>query len=294
MRSNILVFIRRSSFVYLFVILAAAFGLESVEASSTEPHTGVVTAADGVLLHYSTYGAGSPALILVHGISCDRSYWKEQVAPFSRDFRVVTMDLAGHGESGLGRKEWTIEAYGSDVAAVVEALDLKSGHSMGGAVILKAARRLPGRVKGLVIVDTYEDFATWWTTEEMEGFLAPFRENFTEATDPWVRSMFLEKSDPVFVEQIVTDMSSAPPEVALPSLESAITVMVGRERTTALQGLDAPVFVINADYEPTDVESMERDGVEVHIIPGTGHFFMMEDSARFNSVLTNVVESIVD
>jgi pimeloyl-ACP methyl ester carboxylesterase len=39
---------------------------------------------------------------------------------------------------------------------------------------------------------------------------------------------------------------------------------------------------------------MERDGVEVHIIPGTGHFFMMEDSARFNSVLTDVVESIVD
>jgi pimeloyl-ACP methyl ester carboxylesterase len=106
--------------------------------------------------------------------------------------------------------------------------------------------------------------------------------------------MFLENSDPAVVEQIVADMSSAPPEVALASLESAITVMVGRERTTALQGLEAPVFVINADYAPTDVESMERDGVEVHIIPGTGHFFMMEDSARFNSVLTDVVESIVD
>jgi pimeloyl-ACP methyl ester carboxylesterase len=278
-----LVFIRNRGFVYLAVILVA-FGLESAAASSTEPHTGVVAAADGVPLHYSMYGAGSPALILVHGFSCDQNYWNEQVAPFSRDFRVVTMDLAGHGESGLGRKEWTMEAYGSDVAAVVEALDLKSviliGHSMGGAVILKAA--------------TYEDFATWWTTEEMEEFLAPFRENFVEAADPWIRSMFLENSDPAFIEQIVTDMSSAPPEVALASLESAITVMVGRERTTALRGLDAPVFVINADYGPTDVESMERDGVEVHIIPGTGHFFMMEDSARFNSVLTDVVESIVD
>jgi pimeloyl-ACP methyl ester carboxylesterase len=292
-----LVFIRNRGFVYLAVILVA-FGLESAAASGAEPHTGVVAAADGVPLHYSMYGARSPALILVHGFSCDQNYWKEQVAPFSRDFRVVTMDLAGHGESGLGRKEWTMEAYGSDVAAVVEALDLKNviliGHSMGGAVILKAARRLPGRVKGLVVVDTYEDFATWWTTEEMEEFLAPFRENFVEAADPWIRSMFLENSDPAVVEQIVADMSSAPPEVALASLESAITVMVGRERTTALQGLEAPVFVINADYAPTDVESMERDGVEVHIIPGTGHFFMMEDSARFNSVLTDVVESIVD
>ncbi len=298
MQSNMLNFTHRCRLVYLIVILTAALGLGLAEGSSAEPETGVVNAPDDIPLHYSTYGAGSPALVFVHGISCDQSYWREQVAPFSRDFQVVTMDLAGHGESGLGRKQWTMEAYGRDVSAVVEDLELQSviliGHSMGGAVILDTVRRLPERVKGLVVVDSYDDFETWWTPEEIEASLLPFRENFVEATRTWVRGMFVEGSDPAFVEQIVSDMSEAPPEVALETLESAITVMSGRDRTAVLQGLDVPMFAINADYGPTDVESMERHGVELQIVSGTGHFLMMEDPDAFNSVLINVIESIVN
>lgn len=294
------IFLRTSSFCFFFlaIILAMMMQQEMAGASSPDPQEGIVPAPDGVPLHYSSYGAGSPALVFVHGISCDQSYWREQVSPFSMDFRVVTIDLAGHGESGLGRKEWSMDAYGGDVSSVIEALDLQSvvliGHSMGGAVILEAARRLQDRVKGLVVVDSYDDLGTWWTTEEIEETLAPFQEDFVEETRSWVRGMFVEDSDPAFVEQIVTNMSAAPPEVALPSLESALEVMVGRERTTALRGLDMPVVFINADYGPTDVESLEQRGVEVRIIPGTGHFFMLERPDDFNVVLSNVIESIVN
>ena len=104
--------------------------------------------------------------------------------------------------------------------------------------------------------------------------------------------LFLD--DPAFVEEIVTRMSSAPPEVALPSMVAALTRMYGREVATALEGLNAPVFVINADYEPTDVESLERHGAEVHILPGTGHFFMLEKAEVFNSVLSSVVQRLLE
>jgi pimeloyl-ACP methyl ester carboxylesterase len=72
----------------------------------------------------------------------------------SWDFLVVTVDLAGHGESDSGRQDWSIAAFGSDVATVVDQLALEDvvpvGHSMGGDVILEAAGRLPGRVSGLI------------------------------------------------------------------------------------------------------------------------------------------------
>lgn len=280
----------------VILVLALVFGPPLAAASNTGFQTGVVSAPDNVPIHYSTYGSGSPALVFVHGISCDQSYWREQVGPFARDFLVVTVDLAGHGESGLGRKEWSMEAYGADVAAVVADLDLQRvvliGHSMGGTVILEAARQLPDLVNGVVIVDTFGSFDSWWTADEIEQFLSPFREDFTDATREWVQWMFNEDPDPSFVEQVVTGISSAPPEVAIPSLEAAIEKAYGPQVQAALDGLSAPVFMINSDFAPSDVESLERHGAEVHIIPNTGHFLMLEDSAAFNEVLSIVLQRI--
>ena len=117
----------------------------------------VVRSTDGVPIHYTVQGKGEPALVFVHCWTCDRHLWDGQVPAFARDHRVVALDLAGHGESGRGRKEWSIEAFGQDVKAVADKLGLERmvlvGSSMGGPVILEAARRMPGRVVGLVPVD---------------------------------------------------------------------------------------------------------------------------------------------
>lgn len=80
--------------------------------------------ADSTHIVYDVYGERMPTLVFVHGWSCDRSYWMGQLESFSR-FRVVAIDLAGHGESGLGHGAWTMKAFGQDVAAVVKKLDLQ-------------------------------------------------------------------------------------------------------------------------------------------------------------------------
>src|SRR6187402_1218673 len=143
-----------------------------------------VLASDGTPIAYESQGDGDIALVLVHGWSCDGSYWEPQVESLSRDFQVVTIDLAGHGESGEDRAAWTIASFGEDVAAVVNELELERvvlvGHSMGGDVILEAARRLLGRVMGLIWVDVYQRIETPRTSEELESFQVPFRANFVE------------------------------------------------------------------------------------------------------------------
>src|SRR6478672_3254341 len=110
----------------------------------------IATSADGVAIHYEVYQKSSPVLLFVHGWCCDRSYWQKQIAHFSAQYGVVTMDLAGHGDSGLERAAWTIPAFAEDVVAVVKALDLTQviliGHAYSGAVIVEAALRLPTRV----------------------------------------------------------------------------------------------------------------------------------------------------
>lgn len=269
------------------------------EAPPVEEQTAdarVVASSDGVPIAYEVQGTGTPAVILVHGWSCDRSYWDAQVDPLSRRFRVVTLDLGGHGASGLGRDDWSIEAFGGDVAAVVEELELESvvlvGHSMGGDVIVEAARRLPGRVEGLVWVDTYEELGDPRTAEEVRELMAPFRADFEETTRSFVRGMFPPGADDSLVEQVARDMSSAPPEVALGALESAATF--DREIPSALEVLDVPVVAFNAEEPPTDTASLERHGVDVITMAGVGHFLMMEDPEGFNRRLTEIVYGFVE
>jgi pimeloyl-ACP methyl ester carboxylesterase len=287
--------VQRFGFVLATATLFTGCGRKSADAEGAPNVADVVTSADGIRIAYEAYGEGSPALVFVHGWSCDRSYWEGQLQPFSRQFRVVAVDLAGHGESGLGRETQTMGAFGGDVAAVVEQLGLERiiliGHSMGGDVIVEAARRLPGRVAGLVWVDAYKQLGTPRTPEQLQAFMAPLRANFVEATRAFVRGMFPPSSDRSLVERVAADMSAAPPAVALGAAESAMSF--DREIPRALQKLNLPVVAINPDYAPTDIASLERYGVEVVIMSGVGHFLMMEDPKRFNRHLRTVIDKLV-
>jgi pimeloyl-ACP methyl ester carboxylesterase len=188
--------------------------------------TQFVLSTDGTRIAYELIGAARPALVLVYGWSCDRTYWNAQLE-LSRDFTVVTVDLAGHGESECGREAWSIAAFGSDVALVVTLNGLEDvvlvGHSMGGDVILEAARRLSARVGGLIWVDTYSALPETSSDEDVQRRMKPFRANFVEETQRFVRTMFGVDADPSLVERIARDMSAAPVDVALGTMEAAWT-----------------------------------------------------------------------
>jgi pimeloyl-ACP methyl ester carboxylesterase len=72
---------------------------------------GVAYSADGVSIHYRVAGHGRTALVFVHGWCGEQGHWDEQIAAFSPNYTVVTIDIAGHGASGTNRTEWTMEAF---------------------------------------------------------------------------------------------------------------------------------------------------------------------------------------
>lgn len=251
--------------------------------------------ADGVPIAYEVHGKGEPALVFIHGWCCDRSYWKFQVSHFSRRHRVVTIDLAGHGESGIERAAWTVQAFGEDVAAVVKKLGLDRvvlvGHSMGGSVILEAARLMPGRVIGLVGVDTYQNFEADFSVEQQERFLSAFKADFAGMTGNFVRSMFTPEADSALIEQVAADMSSAPPEVGIGAMKN----LLGYKPSEALDEVEVPIRSINSDKFPTNVEGNKRvaPSFEMRLMPGLGHFVMMEDPEGFNRLLAETVEELL-
>ncbi len=251
----------------------------------------VALSKDGIPVHFEVHGSGAPGLVFVHGWSCDRSYWSPQLDHFAGRHQVVAIDLAGHGESGVGREAWTMRAFGDDVVAVVDKLALGNlvlvGHSMGGDVIVETALRLPDRVTGLVWADSYNTLGAPGTREEIEKILVPIREDFVTGTRALVRQMFAPGSDADLVEWVAADMSAAPPAIALDALERAISneqaILAG------LRALTAPVVAINPDYRPTDIEALRRYGVKAVLMSGVGHFLMMEDPSTFNRLLGETI-----
>jgi pimeloyl-ACP methyl ester carboxylesterase len=251
-----------------------------------------VPSADGVPIAYEVRGQGSPAVVLVHGWSCDRSYWKEQVEYLSPQYQVVVLDLAGHGESGMGRKDYTVAAFGADVAAVVDSLQLKSvvlvGHSMGADVVVEAAKLLPGRVAGLVWIDEYNSLDAWMSQADIDAFVGKFRKDFRGSTDAFVRRLFAPNADPKVVDRIAKDMSSAPPAVAVNAMHNLFSN--AHNIPAALDQLKLPVVTLNSDMKPTDHESLAKHGVKAFVLPDSGHFPMFEDPPRFNRSLDSVIK----
>jgi pimeloyl-ACP methyl ester carboxylesterase len=207
----------------------------------------------------------------------------------------VTLDLAGHGDSGLGRADWTIESFAADVAAVVEALKLKKvilvGHSMGGPVSLEAARLMPDRVIGVIGVDTFQDFGEKVPEAQQKQWLAAFQANFSTVTDQFVRSMFAAGADSALVEHIASDMASAPPEVGI----GAMGNMLRYDPAPAVREIKVPIRGVNADKWPTNVEGNKKlaASFDVKLMPGRGHFVQLEDPATFNRLLDETIAEIV-
>src|SRR2546426_7494043 len=161
---------------------------------------GSVTSPDGVRIHYETTGKGRPALVLVHCWSCDSTFWQDQVARLAKSRQVVTLDLAGHGRSGRTRTDYTMQAFGLDVKAVADKLKLDRmvlvGHSMGGAVILEAAKLLGGRVVGLVPIDTLLDVEQRSDPKETDEVMAKMEADYKGETTAFMRQYLFAPTTP--------------------------------------------------------------------------------------------------
>jgi pimeloyl-ACP methyl ester carboxylesterase len=252
--------------------------------------------ADGVPIRYEVEGTGEPALLFIHGWSCDRTYWLAQVAAFSVGRRVVTLDLAGHGESGRDRKAWTLPAFGADVRAVVEALDLGSvvliGHSMGGPVALEAAQLMPERIAAVIGVDTLTHVGSMRRPADIPRALAPFRADYRATTDGMVRRlMFTPRSPRPLVEKVARAMAGAPPAVAVSVLET----LYRYDSSSVLARVRVPIHLVNAKVSRTDLAAARRSAPQVRLteMPGLGHFLMLEDSPAFNRVLGDVLSDVL-
>jgi sigma-B regulation protein RsbQ len=269
-------------------VLTAIFAVGLLAGSPTVARGATV---DGATIHWTSQGSGRPTLILVHGWTCDDSSWREQVPALSKSYRVITLDLPGHGKSGMPKGPFTMELFGGAVEAVrAEAKVDRAilvGHSMGTPVIRKYALMYPDRVAGLVLVDGLVQLPANGVQPGQAG-RGPLPVVTGAAREAMVKGMFGPATTPALQQHILKMMLGTSETAA-----SGAMVATWDSSQWTDQKITVPVLAVYAGTRALATEQAVKalfPNAEYHTIPETAHFLMMEKPAEFNRLLMTFVE----
>ncbi len=128
---------------------------------------------NGVELYHEVHGEGFP-LVLAHGYTASTELWQDQVAPFSKKYRLVIYDCRGHGQSEapVDLSQYSLDLFVEDQRALMEHLGIGEayvgGLSMGGMIAMRFALQNPQMVRGLLLFDTAAGPIAWGLQSGLE------------------------------------------------------------------------------------------------------------------------------
>ena len=188
--------------------------------------------------------ADAPALVFVHGTRLTRSMWDAQRRELADRFRVIALDLPGHGT--LADRPFTVEAAADEVARVIEEAvggpAMVVGLSLGGYVAMDLAARRPELIRGLVLSGATAEpvGARAWPYLALAWAMDRFDGPRLEALNAW---FFRTRFRPAIAEPIVTGgFWSRGGAVALRAL-------TGQRYVPRLATYRGPVLILNGEYD---------------------------------------------
>lgn len=253
------------------------------------------TVIHGINIGYSDRGSGIP-LVFLHAFPLNRTMWAAQEEVLSRAFRVITMDLRGHGESDAPLWRFTLEQYADDVAGLLDHLAIQqavlTGLSMGGYVGFAFYRKHAGRLRGLVLADTR---AQADSEEARTGRFNLAQTAFRKGPEAVAGIMIPKllgatslKTRPDLVAQVRRIIEGN--EVSGMIVDS-IAMADRPDSLPLLPQITCPtVVIVGEEDQPTPPAEARliADGIpgaKLMVIPGAGHLSNLEQPERFNRIV---------
>ena len=253
------------------------------------------TTINGINIAYSDRGTGTP-LVFLHAFPLNRTMWGPQEEGLSRHYRVITMDLRGHGESDAPLWRFTLEQYADDVAGLMDHLSIRQavliGLSMGGYVGFALSRKYPGRLRGLVLADTRAQADSEEArTGRFNLAQTAFRKGPEAVADimmPKLLSATSLKARPDLVDQVRRIIEGN--EVSGMIVDS-IAMADRPDSVPLLSRITCPTMVVVGEEDHTTPPAESRliaqgiAGARLAVIPGAGHLSNLEQPEQFNKVI---------
>jgi pimeloyl-ACP methyl ester carboxylesterase len=259
---------------------------------------------NGTKICYDDFGKGLEPIIFLHGFPFDKSAWKPQVAFLKNTSRVIAIDIRGFGKSNAGTEKMSINLFADDLIQFMDAIEIKTaivcGLSMGGFILLNAAKRFPERFTALIFADTQciadtpevkEGRAKTIAQIEKEG-IEKFAEYFLQA----VFHPHTIDNERGLVENIRGIIKNNSPEIIIGGLQA----LASRDETcTTLNKIDVPTLILCGKQDTvtpaTQSEFLNKNikNSFIHLIDNAGHLSNLEKADEFNHYLSYFVHDMV-
>src|SRR6266705_2260949 len=230
----------------------------------------------GVSLRYDRTGSGPPVL-LVHGWTCNRTFWERQVVALRDRHSVVTVDVRGHGESSHPRTGYTIGAMAADLEHLV--------------LVLELAQRLGERVSALGLVcttagglaDAKNPLAEPERAAEMKKAIAA---DFRAFARDFAARLFKDPHSPL-LSWAVGQLQKTPPHVA----EACFDAVLAADFRSGAKKLKVPTAVLHGKHDALLPLAHGEDlakkipGAKLTVFAESGHAPFLEEPEAFNAAL---------
>ncbi len=258
---------------------------------------------NGITLSFNDQGTGLP-IIFLHAFPLNRTLWAEQEEALSSQFRVITIDLRGHGESDAPLWHYTLDQAADDVRGLLDHLSLQQavfvGLSMGGYLLFAFYRKYAERVKGMVLADTRPQ------ADSEEGKQARFE----------MAQVAYKQGVSAVADIMIPKLLSPATIQTKPDLVRRVRMMIEGNQVSGIAGdlmamaerpdsipllkqMTCPAQIIVGELDlptpPSDAKLMadQIPGAHLAIIPGAAHLSNLEQPGLFNEAVRSFVGNVM-
>lgn len=267
--------------------------------------TRTVTVRFGCLAYVERGPEGGVPVVFIHGNSCDKRVFGGQMSsPALQGFRLIAVDLSGHGDSSSGLIDpdtpylvYSIPYHVESIRAFIQALALPApivvGHSLGGHIAVALARQI--EIRGLFIsqappIETPEDISKAFHPLPELGYL--WNENLSDNELAAVVRVFgFTKGLPAFLSAAVRQTQPA----CRRNLRASLVTDPPVNEVSSLATLACPVTIglcpndrlINFDYM-LGLDFGNKQNLRQVLFPASGHFPQLDEAMAFNQTLLDL------
>lgn len=249
-------------------------------------------------LHYTDQGAGDP-LVLLHGFLEQKGMWKEIVAVFKKRYRVICLDLLGHGKTENLGYIHTMEDQAKMLKFLLDKLGISMctliGHSMGGYIALAFADHYRDCVTGLCLMNSTALADSTEKKINRDRGIAAVKQNHKTFIRVAIPSLFSDQNRSVFsdeIKEITKETLNMSQQGVIASLEG---MKIRADRTHLLEQHDFPIMMIIGKKDPaldynSLLEQAKSKDVE-SVIFEDGHMSHIENKLELIEALSKWLSS---
>jgi len=246
------------------------------------------------MIHFTDSGGTGEPVLLVHAIGCDHRMWDGLGTALSPRFRVIRMDVRGHGRSAVTPRPYSLDQLADDARDLLDSLKIDKAHwvglSMGGMIGQAFALRHPQRLRKLVLANTTSTYGTqgpetWEARAKAvgEGGMAAVKEL---AMQRYFTDDFRASSSDV-VDRIGSGFLATDPEGYI----ACCNAIRDLDFSGDLHRIKAPTLVIAGEKDVGTPVAMSKaiadaiPGATLAVIPGAAHLSAVENPEEFNRLV---------